>query len=184
MKKIKHILITLILIGALLAGCQSNNLQTSTDVVEQSFQDGIVYDDLSDRFTITLYPTKLITENGKKNIVYSITVENKSEEEYKNFEISIAMDKSLDQYIGAGVEPFPITHFDMAAKSDTSEDQGKGADVRFQQLLSDDQFMSEAGIKYQDILELGKNFELLLQWDGGEEKYKLTADVIDEITPS
>ncbi len=160
-------------------GCNANK-----EVNDQSFTNGNVYDDLSERFKITVYPTKLITEDGKKNIVYSLAVDNKSEEAYKNFTLTITMNKDLDQYIAAGVFSFPVANFDMAAKSDPGNDNGKGAEVEFQQLLSDDQFMSEAGIKYQDILELGKSFELHLKWDGGEEKYQLTSDVIDEITPS
>ncbi len=188
----KHMFIILLLLLILVTGCDNSSLyeandslqETNNDVNDQSFQDGTVYDDLSDRFTITVYPTKLITDDGKKNIVYSITVVNKTEVEYNNFVVTIAMNKKLDQYIAAGVNPLPITSFIMAAKSDPSKDKGKGADVRFQQFLSDEQFMSEAGLKYDDILELGKSFELWLQWDGGEEKYQLSADVIDETAAS
>lgn len=184
----KYVFLILLLLLILMTGCDNSSLyeandslqETNNDVNDQSFQDGTVYDDLSDRFTITVYPTKLIMDDGKKNIVYSITVMNKTEVEYNNFVVTIAMNKKLDQYIAAGVNPLPITNFIMAAKSNPSKDKGKGADVRFQQLLSDEQFMSEAGLKYHDILELGKSFELWLQWDGGEEKYQLSADVIDE----
>ena len=191
MKKCVLIFATLVLI-ALMMSCGISSIQEADiksiqeiigEIDEQSFTDGIVYDDLSDRFTITVYPTKIITENDKKNIVYRISVENKSEEAYKNFNVTIVMNEKLDQYIAAGVFPLPLANFDMAAKSVTSEDIGKGADVRFQQLLSDEQFMHEAGLKYEDILELGQSFELWLKWDGGEEKYKLTSSVIDETSP-
>lgn len=192
MKKHVFVCVILALIAAIMMGCQNtsehetnfNEQDTKDDVINQGFQDGAVYDDLSDRFTIAVYPTKLITDDGKKNIVYSISVVNKTEEEYNNFVVTIAMNKKLDQYIAAGVNPLPITNFIMAAKSDPSKDKGKGADVRIQQLLSEEQFMSEAGLKYHDILELGKSFELWLQWDGGEEKYQLSADVIDETATS
>lgn len=183
MKKHITLSVVFILIVVIMTGCHNASFQKTTKEDDsQNHADSIIYDDLSKRFTITVYPTKIVTEDGHKNIVYSLSVTNKSEEAYKNFIVTIAMSKSLDPYLAAGAVSIPLTKFDMAAKSDlnSAEAEGKGADIEFQQVLSDEDFMHEAGLKYEDVWKLGQSFELWLQWDGGIEKYELTSDVIDE----
>lgn len=185
----KALAVILIVIALVLTGCRNaglNNAGVQTEGEESNRTENqtevVPFTNQSDRFDITVYPTKIITEDGNKNIVYSVSVINKSEEAYKNFYVTIVMNEKLDQYIAAGVYPLPLSKIDLAAKSDPSptEGEGKGVDINFQQLLSDEQFMDEADLDYKDILELGKSFELWLKWDGGEEKYMLESDVIDE----
>lgn len=144
--------------------------------------DGVSYEELSDRFKIIVYPTLVISEGKEKYIDYQFSLENKSEQAYKNIIITVSMNEKLDQYIAAGVLPLPFSKIDLAAQSavSLSEGEAKGVDIDFKQLLSDEQFMCDAGLDYKSILDLGKDFEVWVQWDGGEEKYALSAPVVDK----
>jgi len=87
----------------------------------------------------------------------------------------------MDQHLAAGVVPVPaISDIDISSKNAEGEDVAKGVDAEMGFLLSDEEFMKELGINYQDVLEFGKTFEIKLEWKGGEESYELSAEVIDE----
>ena len=158
-------LVVVILICFVLTGCQTKE-----------------ENDLRNKFAVTVYPTRIITEDGKKNILYSVSVDNESEEVFKNFYGTIVLNEELDQYIATGVVPLPFTKINLVGKSDPASEErsGIGVELNFQQILSDEQFMKEAEIDYTDILELGQDFILWLRWDGGEVKFDLTSAIIDE----
>ena len=93
------------------------------------------------------------------------------------------MNDQLDQYIAAGVAPLEYTGVDIAAKSKTNlaPDEGRGVALNFKQLLSDEQFMYEAGLNYKDVVSLAEDFQILVKWDGGEETHKFTQVVNNEL---
>lgn len=186
--KNKHILILILILTILLAsmftGCTHSIYDSeSPDVSAMSNPDGKIYDKVSDNFIIVLYPTKLIVDEGNKNILYDIEVRNNSNVDYKNFSVSIVMNSELDQYVAAGVAPLEFTGVDVASKSKSNLQPGecRGITLKCQQLLSDDQFMKEAGLEYKDIENLAEEFEVLIKWDGGSESYKFTNSVINEL---
>lgn len=185
MKISKKILIILaILLASIISGC-TYDIQKSENQNEivLSSPDGKIYDKVSDNFIFVVYPTKLIVDEGRKNILYDIEVRNNSNVDYKKLSVSIVMNSELDQYIAAGVAPLEFTGVDVASKSKSILQPGecRGITLKFQQLLSDDQFMKEAGLEYKDIEKLAEEFEIVVKWDGGSESYKFTNVVKNEL---
>lgn len=164
-----------LLIAAFCLGVASAQASSTSD-------EGVVHDDVSKRFTITTYPARLVLSEGDPCIRYRLAVDNQNNEAYKNVVVTFSMNKALDEYIAAGVFPFPFTKVDLAAKNAArlADDEGRGIELHFEQLLSDEQFMREAKLNYESILTLGQTFDVTVAWDGGSETYALTAPVVDE----
>lgn len=178
------ILILSILLTSILTGCTNRLHDGETpNVLTISNPDGKIYNEISDNFIFIVYPTKLIVDEGTKNILFDIEVRNNSNVDYKNFTVSIVMNSELDQYIAAGVAPLEFTGVDVASKSKSNLQPGecRGVTLKHQQLLSDDQFMKEAGLEYKDIEKLAEEFEIVVKWDGGSESYSFTNEVINEL---
>jgi len=168
-----------------LLGCQKE-VPSQIDTQDSQEPDSrveCILDNISDNFRITLYSTRIITEDGNRNIIYAFLLENSSDKEYKNLSVSVILNSELDQYLAAGTMEFPIATIDLAPQNEAlSEDdeRSKGVDATLEQILNDDDFMNEAGLKYQDITELGKTFRIKLTWIGGEETLEVESNVIDE----
>ena len=173
----------LFLLFCFLSGCGKDSNTISDSNIQLNKSNGTIYDDVSPNFIFTIYPTRLISEDGQKMINYSFEVVNNSEQDYKNFLATVVMNDQLDQYIAAGVAPLEYTGVDIAAKSKTNlaPNEGRGVALNFKQLLSDEQFMYEAGLNYKDVVSLAEDFQILVKWDGGEETHKFTQVVINEL---
>lgn len=143
---------------------------------------GTLYDDLSENFTLTVYPSTVYRDGSTIYVSYRATVVNKSQDSYQDFYPAFVFDPALDQYFAAGVEPVPITEVDLfptgAAELENGSG-GRGVELVFDQLVSDREFLDDAGLDASRILDLGEEVTLWLRWNGGEEKLEYRVPVED-----
>lgn len=144
--------------------------------------DGVVREDLSDRFTLTLYPTTVYEDESGTYLSFRATIVNRSSEEYRDFSATVVLDPELDQYLAAGVEPMPVMGVDIfpdGAPELADGTGGRGMELVVDELVSDRAFLADAGLDAGEIHELGEAVTLRLRWDGGEETLSYTAPVVD-----
>lgn len=144
---------------------------------------GVVYDRLSDNFTLTVYPTTVHSEASSIYVSYKATVVNKSQDSFPGFYAAFVLDSDLDQYLAAGVAPIPMLKVDLfpagAAELENGSGGGLGAELTSDQLVSDRAFLDDAELDARRILELGETVTLWLRWNGGEERLEYTTRVLD-----
>ncbi|MBK7820829.1 MAG: hypothetical protein IPJ61_07045 [Tessaracoccus sp.] len=190
MKKLRGSAVIWVVLVALVAACSPADPYLEDDdpppaVVSldpDAWTGGVVYHEASDWFDITVYPARLVSEEGTKELVYRLEVDTKADRGFDGFYITLLPDPQLDPYLAAGRPLLPLPKFDMVpADAPTKGSEAKGASAEVRRLLSDEGSMGDAGLEYADIVHIGRNFELWLRWDGGEERLALTTDVIDEL---
>lgn len=179
MKKFASIILCSVLLAAVLA---FSPFIASTSAKDDTQESGVIYSDCSERFEFTIFPAKVFWEDGQRNIKYSLTLDNKSEIAYQDFRVTFILSRDVDPYLLAGAFPAQLTPITLAAKSDNSPVQGagKGVEINIQQLLQNEDCLKESGIEWTDILTIGQQFELKLEWRGGSEIHSFKTPVIDE----
>lgn len=143
---------------------------------------GIVHDELSDDFTLTAFPSTVYQDGEDLYLALRATVVNKSSDAYEDFFTTVVFDPELDQFLAAGVEPLPLSKVDLFPVGAPELDEGSGAlgtELIVDQLLSSRQFLDEAGLDPDRILDLAENLTLWLRWDGGEETLEYSVPVTD-----
>lgn len=164
-------------------GLSADGAETTPEVEPETMQEGgILLDDISGRFLITLYPARVIPEEGGEWIVYRLSVENRTEEVYHGFRALVSFNPELDPYLLTGALHFQTEEMELAKRSDPALEPGlsKGFDFTIQQSLQRSEIMREMELDRQEILVLGQSLSITLSWLGGEEKHDLRTVVIDE----
>ncbi|HMR48783.1 MAG TPA: hypothetical protein PKA68_05940 [Arachnia sp.] len=141
-----------------------------------------MYADLSERFLVTVYQTRIVEDRGGDYLVYSLAISNESDQPYEDLVVTVIPTSQIDQYLAAGAIPVPMSPVDIAAKGAVpGPTEGVGVDVFAERLLSDDKFMKDAGLRREDLWELAEEYEITVTWKGGgEENYQLSSPVVDE----
>lgn len=143
---------------------------------------GVVYDELSDRFRLTAFPSTVYQDGSDVYVAFHATVVNKSPESFPDFYTTVIFDPELDQYFAAGVDPLPITRVDLFPEGASELDEGMGAlgtELLVDQLVSSPTFLDEAGLEPSRVLDLAGHLTLWLRWEGGEETLEYDAPVVD-----
>lgn len=138
---------------------------------------------VSEVFTITTYPAVVEQDGGDLRLVYRVDVGNATKDAIPNLNAQISPSAALDQYLAAGIHPSPETDFDIApdskADGDLGPEEGRGIEINDYRLLSDPQFIDDAGLDYKNILNLGSELTLTLKWDDKEEEHIVDIEVTD-----
>jgi hypothetical protein len=184
--------VVLALVVALAGGCTPGatpdpSVATNTQPPETStggtVPGGVVHEELSDNFRVTVYSTTLYAEGSTVRISYRVEVVNKTQETFHGFYPTVVLDPELDQYLAAGVTPLPIsTRLNVYPEGHTDLDDPVGAagvDIDFDQVVSDRQFLADAGLDVDRLFELGEHVTLWLRWDDGEERLTYSTPVED-----
>lgn len=165
---------------ALAAGCTAG---PATDGPSSPAEDvGIVHDELSDDFTLTVFPSTVYRDGEDIYLSLRATVVNKSSDAYEDFFTTVVFDPGLDQFLAAGAEPLPLSKVDLFPVGAPELEEGSGAlgtELIVDQLLSSRQFLDEAGLEPARILDLAENLTLTLRWDGREETLEYSVPVTD-----
>ena len=134
-------------------------------------------------FSIEVASAKLIQEDSRKEICYELSIENKTDQRFENLEIFLKPPAILNQYLAAGVLMHPMGTITLAAQNavEFSGNDSTGMDADLRRLINSDEFLSEAGLDYRDIVTLAQTIEVHFKWDGGAESVELCTTVIDEI---
>lgn len=141
-----------------------------------------MHDELSDDFTLTVFPSTVYRDGEDIYLSLRATVVNTSSDAYEDFFTTVVFDPALDQFLAAGVEPLPLSKVDLfpAGAPELEEGSGTlGTELVVDQLLSSQQFLDEAGLDPARILDLAENLTLRLRWVGGEETLEYSVPVID-----
>ncbi len=145
--------------------------------------EGKGYPDMSEHFDFTVYPAHMIMDMGGKNIEYSFDIVNKSDQSFKDFSLTVLPNDEIGRYLKQGVLPMEGTPFMLSPQGvePTEDFWCTGVSMSCSWILSNDKILEEQGLNAADAPEAGGAFELLLKWDGGEERHRFTVDVVDEL---
>lgn len=141
-----------------------------------------VHEDLSENFTLTVYPTTLYRRDSEVMISFRADVDNKSRDRYRDFSSTFVLDPEFDQYLAAGLVSLPTSGVDLfpdGAPELRAGTGGRGIELTFDQIVTDREMLDELGLDPGRVLELAENLTLWLQWRGGEERLEYTAPVQD-----
>lgn len=78
---------------------------------------GMVLDDVSQRFLITLYPARVIRQADGDFIVYRLCIENRTEAWHRGFRAKVTPDPDLDPCLFFGAIPIEFGPIDLQPKS-------------------------------------------------------------------
>jgi len=135
----------------------------------------------SDVFELTAYPSLVHQRGDAFYVTYHVTVVNKTPNILRAVEVDLALDSELDQYLAAGVISAPLSPVDLFPEGglDPEGRPGmRGIDLVSEQLIAEADFLRDAGLDPSRILELDEA-EVVVRWDGGEERLAFAAPVED-----
>lgn len=134
--------------------------------------DGIMYENLSDYFDYRIYPIEIVLGNQGSEIVYHITVFNKSDSDFENARVILSLHDDMYRYIASEVLEYPMGAIDLfsinSPKKQITNKFAHALDSTFKLLLKEG---LDRNIIYHDdyFVKIAGEINIMVQWDGGSE---------------
>lgn len=178
----------LVFAGLLLvaSGCTEERVRQGDDVPYpppaeiECEGDPVRYDDISERFSIVVCPTRIVADRGSRGLEYRFGVTNQSDDAYRDLRILFIPNPELDPYLRVGAIELPSVEMNLAPRGvGPGPDEGVGIDAEFPWELIDDDEAIQWGLDMSDAISLAERFEVELVWKSGEERHQLSSPVVD-----
>lgn len=125
---------------------------------------------------------EIITDNeGLLRVNFQVSVYNISPHTLDKVCVTLRLPEEMADYLAAGVLEMPhhFEHFyteQEAVESDGS-DKARGAIISWSPMIMETSYLQEHNIKVDDILDIAKQIEVQITWDGGQETHSCQMEI-------